>query len=123
MCDNERAKRTRFTVRVQGENVRMNDWYVVGFTTDRTVCAVGMVGQVCRIRCYDETDGEMLPMPEFWFVDRRTEHIVGPVRRDEIDIIKAIDGPFITDQEGKEVAGDEYTSGIDCGPESTWVRD
>lgn len=106
---------TRITTRIDGENVSVHDTVVVSFSTKETVAQVGLVGQVKRIRLYDEGTGAMLEEPELWFQDERSEHLVGPIRLCEIDRIAPIDGRWCTDQEVSTLQGEPYESGIDNG--------
>jgi hypothetical protein len=100
---------SRATVRCCGSNVGPNDCVVVSFATELTVCSVGLVGWVRRIRAYDETSGEPVrdPQnqhhdPEFWIEDYRTGSMCGPIRRSEIESLIQIDGPWLNDDEMAE---------------------
>jgi hypothetical protein len=103
----------RTSIRVRGENVKKGDTVAVTFATERTVALVGLVGDVTRIRAYDEESGIPVskidsgkPNPELWFRDHRTGAEVGPIEREEIHSIAQIDGPWITPNEMRAMGHD-----------------
>jgi hypothetical protein len=105
---------TRPTTRVQGQNIGIGDAVMVSFCTYETVAVVAIIGNVKRIRSYDEFTGEPVTKsatdatydPQFWFEDRRTRQLVGPIHRSEIHMIDQIDGPWATYAELAHMSGD-----------------
>jgi hypothetical protein len=90
-------------VRVAGENVYIGDVYDVSFCTDETVAQVGIVAKCIRARCFDETDGTVVQDPDLWFCDERTGEVVGPIKRSEIAVIGAVDGPWCSPEEMRDM--------------------
>jgi hypothetical protein len=105
---------TRPTTRVQGQNIGIHDTVMVSFSTYETVATVAIIGNVKRIRSYDEFTGEPITKkngdlrydPQFWFEDRRTGQLIGPIHRSEINVIAQIDGPWSSAAEIAHMTGD-----------------
>lgn len=103
------------TVRICGESVRVGDTVAAVFGTDKTVCCCAIVGDIVRIRAFDETLGDQLPHPQLWIKDARTRHLVGPIGRQEFQSIYPADGVWQTDDEVSAITGQPYESTIDQG--------
>lgn len=96
----------RNTIRILGENIAIGDCVAVTFSTPSTVALVAMVGEVKRIRQFDEVTGDMLDPIQIWLEDVRTRILVGPLNRDQFSSIGVADGPWVAPQEMRECGHD-----------------
>lgn len=87
-------------LRIDGENVRVNDQIAISWASMETVATVAIVGQVKRVVLYDEATGREIAQPFIVVEDNRTGEEVTILRRD-VDRLAQIDGPWMSPAEMK----------------------